>query len=209
VPTIGDAIEALNDVSASISVVLRQIADLSAEITSKDHIRVETIREVRLHVSSTGVSTNTISLKLISFPDVDFLEELDLSEKQNLLVRELVRIRSNKREQARSALGMLRIVLLQPSHAKAPLRKGLLEMLLLLLWRHLAYYWNPHSDRTAQAKLLSMSRLISSTTAMNADSLRAEAATRLNPALQRLDSLILVRFSPVTRYEVIFHLRFL
>ncbi|EIN05826.1 hypothetical protein PUNSTDRAFT_137309 [Punctularia strigosozonata HHB-11173 SS5] len=153
-PTMGDAIEALGDLSTNLSTVLRQIADLSAEIGSKDHIRIETIREV------------------VSLPDVDFLEELDLTEKQNLLVRELGRLKLDKQEEAHNVLDVL-------------------EMLLLLLWRHLTQYWDMRNEHAAQAKSLSMSmsRLASSTAIPDPETLRGEAAQKLAPVIQRLESL--------------------
>ena len=47
VPTIGDAIEALDDLCEDLKNALKRIADLSAELASKDHIRVDNIHEVR------------------------------------------------------------------------------------------------------------------------------------------------------------------
>jgi nuclear pore complex protein Nup205 len=47
IPTVGDAIEALNGLCDDLSATLKQIADLSAELSSRDHIRVDNIQEVR------------------------------------------------------------------------------------------------------------------------------------------------------------------
>jgi nuclear pore complex protein Nup205 len=49
-PTVGDAIEALHDLCIDLTDTLKQIADLSAELASKDHIRVDNIQEVRMHI---------------------------------------------------------------------------------------------------------------------------------------------------------------
>lgn len=45
-PSIGDAIEALDELSRDLAHVLRRIVDLSAELASKDHIRVDNVQEV-------------------------------------------------------------------------------------------------------------------------------------------------------------------
>lgn len=47
VPTIGDAIEALDDLCENLTNALKRIADLSAELASREHIRVDNIQEVR------------------------------------------------------------------------------------------------------------------------------------------------------------------
>jgi len=46
IPTVGDAIEALNGLCDDLAATLKQIADLSAELSSRDHIRVDNIQEV-------------------------------------------------------------------------------------------------------------------------------------------------------------------
>ena len=48
VPTIGDAIEALDEFCRDLAHVLLRIVDISAELASKDHIRVDNIEEVRI-----------------------------------------------------------------------------------------------------------------------------------------------------------------
>lgn len=47
VPTIGDAIEALDGLCENLTNALKRIADLSAELASREHIRVDNIQEVR------------------------------------------------------------------------------------------------------------------------------------------------------------------
>lgn len=51
IPTVGDAIEALNSLCDDLAVTLKQIVDLSAELSSRDHIRVDNIQEVGGHVA--------------------------------------------------------------------------------------------------------------------------------------------------------------
>ncbi|KAG1728873.1 uncharacterized protein EDB91DRAFT_1040353, partial [Suillus paluster] len=48
IPTVGDAIEVLNGLCDDLTETLKQIADLSTELTSRDRIRVDNIiQEVR------------------------------------------------------------------------------------------------------------------------------------------------------------------
>lgn len=48
IPTVGDAIEALQDICGDLADTLKQIADITAELAARDHIRVENIEEVCL-----------------------------------------------------------------------------------------------------------------------------------------------------------------
>jgi nuclear pore complex protein Nup205 len=45
IPTVGDAIDALTELYNDLSNVLHKISDLSAELTSKEHLRVDNILE--------------------------------------------------------------------------------------------------------------------------------------------------------------------
>lgn len=45
-PTLGDAIEALNSLCEELASSLKTIVDISAELASKGHIRVDNIHEV-------------------------------------------------------------------------------------------------------------------------------------------------------------------
>lgn len=46
VPTVGDAIDALNHLCDDLANSLKQIVDLSAELSARDYIRVDNIEEV-------------------------------------------------------------------------------------------------------------------------------------------------------------------
>jgi hypothetical protein len=59
-PTVGDAVEALNDLCLDLTDALQQIADLSAELASRDHVRVDNIQEVH------STLLHYITLSLIS-----------------------------------------------------------------------------------------------------------------------------------------------
>ncbi len=51
-PTLGDAIEALNGVYNDLAETLKQISDISAELAMKDHIGVENIEEASIFKSA-------------------------------------------------------------------------------------------------------------------------------------------------------------
>ena len=57
-PTVGDAVEALNDLCVDLADTLKQIADLSAELASRDHVRIDNIEEVRRNFKSCGHFTH-------------------------------------------------------------------------------------------------------------------------------------------------------
>lgn len=54
IPTVGDAIDALSDLCSELAETFKQIADLSAELAARDHIRVDNIQEVRDHEGLVG-----------------------------------------------------------------------------------------------------------------------------------------------------------
>lgn len=47
IPTFGDALEALNSLCQDLSTTLKQISDISAELSTKELIAVDNIQEVR------------------------------------------------------------------------------------------------------------------------------------------------------------------
>lgn len=51
IPTVGDAVEALNDICDNLTDTLKQIADLSAELASRDQVRVDNIQDVRISIA--------------------------------------------------------------------------------------------------------------------------------------------------------------
>ena len=58
IPTVGDAVEALNDICSDLADTLKQIGDLSAELSSKDHIEVDNIQEASRVADVKRVLTN-------------------------------------------------------------------------------------------------------------------------------------------------------
>ncbi|KAM5532668.1 hypothetical protein V8D89_013637 [Ganoderma adspersum] len=151
VPSIGDAIEALDELSRDLAHVLRRIVDLSAELASKDHIRVDNVQEI-VHIS-----------------DSTILENLDMRQKQTLVGRELVSWRTSAKRRSLTILNSL-------------------EMLLLLLWRHLAFYLEGKhvNNPDLRGPIAHTMRLASSP---DVDTLRAETQRRLVPVLSALAAL--------------------
>ncbi|KAJ7279033.1 hypothetical protein C8J57DRAFT_1434189 [Mycena rebaudengoi] len=144
IPTVGDALEALNELCGSLTETLRQILDLSAELASKEHINV--LRDA----------------------DPEFLRDLDIAQKRTLISRELERDRKAAQNDARTLLGTM-------------------EMVLLLLWRHLVYYAEGHhaNNPPANAKASTMHAMRFLSTP-EPEAFRLDVAKRLVPTLQRL-----------------------
>jgi nuclear pore complex protein Nup205 len=87
IPTVGDAIEALSGLCDDLSETLKQIADLSAELSSRDHIRVDNIQEI------------------VSVSDPAFLQDLDIAQKRSLIFREYERFRNEAQDEVKNMLG--------------------------------------------------------------------------------------------------------
>ncbi|KDQ54533.1 hypothetical protein JAAARDRAFT_38210 [Jaapia argillacea MUCL 33604] len=103
VPSVADAIEALNDICEDLADTLKQISVLGAELSSREHIRVENLKE------------------FLDLSDADFLEDLDAGQKKSLVCRRVERMMGDAKGIADTLLATM-------------------EMLLLLLWRHLVQY---------------------------------------------------------------------
>lgn len=52
VPSVGDVVEALNDLCACLTIAFKNITDLSAELAARDSIRVDSITQVQYYKSS-------------------------------------------------------------------------------------------------------------------------------------------------------------
>ncbi|KAG0707241.1 nucleoporin Nup186/Nup192/Nup205 [Suillus ampliporus] len=94
IPTVGDAIDALNGLCEDLTETLKQIADLSAELSSRDHIRVDNIQEI------------------VSVSDPAFLQDLDIAQKRSLIFREYERLRNEAQDEVKNMLGTTEMVLL-------------------------------------------------------------------------------------------------
>ncbi|KAJ7058139.1 nucleoporin Nup186/Nup192/Nup205 [Mycena amicta] len=91
IPTVGDALDALNALCGDLANTLQQIADISAELSSNEHVSVENIGEM--------------------LPDAD-LRSLDVAQKRALVCRELARERRIAEGEARTLVGTAEMILL-------------------------------------------------------------------------------------------------
>ncbi|KAK7055118.1 nucleoporin Nup186/Nup192/Nup205 [Favolaschia claudopus] len=161
IPTVGDALDALDALSGDLAHTLRQIAEISAELAAREHVSVENISEL--------------------LPDADpaFLRGLEIPQKRALVVRELAREHCVAEDEARTLLGTL-------------------EMVLLLLWRHLVYYAEgQHLNMPSAAPSTNGTSNLRGSTA-NAlrflsppepDAFRTDVAQSLTPVLARVAAL--------------------
>ncbi|KAJ7830504.1 nucleoporin Nup186/Nup192/Nup205 [Mycena olivaceomarginata] len=160
IPTVGDALDALNALCDDLAHTLKQIADLSAELAAREHVSVENIGEL--------------------LPDADpaFLRGLDIPQKRALVCRELARERRVAEGEARTLLGTL-------------------EMVLLLLWRHIVYYAegqhmsapNPPSSSNSASLRASTAHALRFLSPPEPEAFRGDVAQRLTPVLARLAGL--------------------
>jgi len=97
------------------------------------------------------------------------LQELDVGQKRSLACRHLERSKAGAQARAKTVLNTL-------------------EMLLLLLWRHLAYYCEGHHINNPDLKT-STSHAMRFLSSPDAETFRSEAGIRLAPMLERLSSL--------------------
>ncbi|KZT66755.1 hypothetical protein DAEQUDRAFT_767725 [Daedalea quercina L-15889] len=151
VPTVGDAIEALNHLCDDLSSSLKRIADISAELNSKAYIRVENIEDI------------------IPLSDPALLDNLDMRQRQSLIARELTRWRAEANRRAHITLSSL-------------------EMLLLLLWRHLDFYCEGRHINNPDLKG-SISHMMRFASSPDVETLKIEAARKIVPVFHRLENL--------------------
>ncbi|KAH9929472.1 nucleoporin Nup186/Nup192/Nup205 [Fomitopsis serialis] len=151
VPTVGDAIEALNHLCDDLSSSIKRIADISAELNSKTYIRVENIEDI------------------IPMSDPALLENLDMRQRQSLIARQLARWRTDAGRRAHVTLSSL-------------------EMLLLLLWRHLEFYCEGRHINNPDLKG-SISHTMRFASSPDIETLKVEAARKVVPAFHKLESL--------------------
>ncbi|KAF7421056.1 hypothetical protein PC9H_011576 [Pleurotus ostreatus] len=148
IPTVGDALEALEDICTDLSEILKQIADIAVEIDSREHVGLERLQHI--------------------LPDVDrsVWPDLDVAQKRSLMNRALSRIQTIAKDEAKMLLGTM-------------------EMLLLLLWRHIMHYSEGHAV-AGDAITVHALRFVS---APEPQVFRNEISRKLGGALQRLESL--------------------
>jgi nuclear pore complex protein Nup205 len=148
VPTVGDALIALDDLCHDLAETLKQISDISAELANKHQIGLDNSQELLREI------------------DPALLRDLEIEQQRSLLCEELEHIRSNSKRDAKVTLDTL-------------------EMLLLLIWRHLEYYAEPsHMNMPpVKATVTNAMRLLATS---EPDVFRQEVGVKIQPALQRL-----------------------
>ncbi|KAK0463078.1 nucleoporin Nup186/Nup192/Nup205, partial [Desarmillaria tabescens] len=165
-PTLGDAIEALNGVYNDLAETLKQISDISAELAMKDHIGVENIEEASFYYILRNKKLSG-HRQVIRSSDNEIIRDLDVGQKRSLICRELERMRDGLQDDVKTA------ILVDTT-----------EMILLLLWRHMLYYCDEtrskSSEKAYAIRLLSMP---------DPQTFRQDVGSKLRPVLQRLKSL--------------------
>ncbi|KAF5381906.1 hypothetical protein D9757_007577 [Collybiopsis confluens] len=160
IPTVGDALEALNSLCQDLSSTLKQISDIAAELSAKELIAVDNIQEV---------------IQIVSDIDIEFIQDLEIGQKRNLICRELEKISTEAHRDAK--LTMINIKL------------ATLEMVLLLLWRHIVYYAEGTHAKTAQLNV-STATAVRLLTTPDSSAFRLEVGKKLMPALHRLQTVV-------------------
>ncbi|KIK56168.1 hypothetical protein GYMLUDRAFT_87421 [Collybiopsis luxurians FD-317 M1] len=152
IPTVGDALEALSSLCQDLSTTLKQISDIAAELSARELIAVDNIQEIVSDIGS------------------DFIQDLEIGQKRNLICRELEKISAEARRDAK-------------------LTTNTLEMLLLLLWRHIIYYAEGTHVKTPQLNASTATALRFLSTP-DPQAFRLEIGKKLMPALQRLQTIV-------------------
>ncbi|KAJ7079559.1 nucleoporin Nup186/Nup192/Nup205 [Mycena belliarum] len=158
IPTVGDALDALQALCSDLAHTLKHIVDLSAELAAQEHISVENIGDM--------------------LPDADpaFLRGLDIGQKRALICRELAREQRAAQNDTRTLLGTL-------------------EMVLLLLWRHLVHYsqehhmGSPNPPSNGGSLRSSTAHALRFLSPPDPEAFRLDIAQRLAPVLVRLAGL--------------------
>jgi nuclear pore complex protein Nup205 len=116
------------------------------------------------------------------------MQDLDMAQKRALVAKKIQALRHEARNEAQSLLGEK----YERGYDRSLTFDSLdtLEILLLLLWRHLQYYTEVRpAGSLIQASTPHITRLV---TSMDAGSFRADVPGRLSTLLQRLDALDVV-----------------
>jgi len=154
-PSLSDAIKALDDFCEDLKATLQQIVDASAEFESEQHIKTDSIEEV------------------VTTVDPESLRRLDIGEKRALVARVIEQHRSENQTKAANCLCSF-------------------EMLLLLIWRHIAYYAEGRAPK-APSMDMQKSQLRSSTMRFlivpSTLSFQQEAAQALTGVLEKVEAL--------------------
>jgi hypothetical protein len=107
VPSVGDTVEALNDLCTDLAATLKKIANLSVELSSRDHIRVNNILEVGIPLLCLLwiFSIGTLEHQIVDVVNIEILQDLDIGQKRALICRELTKLLQEARSEAQNWLG--------------------------------------------------------------------------------------------------------
>jgi nuclear pore complex protein Nup205 len=107
IPTVGDAVQALDDLCTAIAGILKQITNLSVELASTDHGNVDSVPKVSLHDMSCIVLLMKRTHQTITLSDLSSLRELDAGQRRSVMFHELETVRESAREDVMTMLGMI------------------------------------------------------------------------------------------------------
>ncbi|GLB44615.1 putative nuclear pore complex scaffold, nucleoporins 186/192/205 [Lyophyllum shimeji] len=177
IPTIGDALEALNTLCTELAHTLKQISDLDAELAAPGHIGVNNIGEVVKGVHAS------------------LLHDLDITQKRQLICDMLENIKRDATKEARVLLDTTEMLLLliwrhvqhytSPAAALPTAPPPLSSSALF------------HSTKSQGT--MGMNTAMRFLTAPDPENFKAEVGRRLGPALSRLEGLDLHIDSEVRR----------
>lgn len=118
------------------------------------------------------------------------MQDFDMAQKRALVATKIQTLRHEARNRAQSLLGEQGSLPHEYCRFLTFGHLDTLEILLLLLWRHLQYYTEARPDGSQiQASTPHITRLV---TSMDSESFRAEISRKLSALLQRLDALNVV-----------------
>lgn len=121
-----------------------------------------------------------------------------MAQKRALVAKQIQTLRREVRNKAQSLLGKQDSLSRGCDSSLTPGHPDTLEILLLLLWRHLRYYSEARpAGSQIQVSTPHITRLV---TSMDVESFREEVPRKLSTLLQRLDALNMVNVSRFTRY---------
>ena len=161
---------ALDGLCNDLTATLKQISDIGAELANKDQIGLEGAQEV--HTLSCRIFCQLTHAQIFRDLEPSLLRTLDLDQKRTLLCQTLSSIQTAAKASAKVTLDTL-------------------EMLLLLVWRHLEYYSNERhmGAPPAKATVSNAMRLLATA---EPEVFRKEVSSKLGGTLSRLASIELV-----------------
>lgn len=192
VPTLGDALASLDDLCNDLTSTLKQISDIGAELAKKDQISIDGTQNVR--TLSLISAFDRVLCVLRSFASsILCLSAIWKSIKRGFCSHK--NLSAFKRTQ-RTTLATFSVsvdhVLRTCAHNPKSYQLDSLEMMLLLLWRHLEYYATPQHMQIPPTKttIANAMRLLATS---EPAAFKGEITQRMAPTLAKLSVLLSVR----------------